>query len=243
MVNWRVRTKRYMRMGKKLKQLEEDLAKSVEILEGIDKKMDYLENQSWRSNIIIDGVLEECENWEMSEMKVQEILGKKLGLNVKYIEIERAHRVGKFDDSRPRQIVVKLLRYKDKQMIQSHAKKLKGTRIYINEDYPDLIKKKRKEFMPELRAAWERDDSPVLRNPPTTRDQDKAGKRGKRTVLSQDGRFKQQQSLQNSLPFPAISPSLQLQKCATQEHLCPVQFVQAKNKIEVIRKQRPQLQI
>lgn len=126
--------------------------------------MDYLENQSRRSNIIIDGVPEEKgENWEMSEMKVQEILGKKLGLNVKDIEIERAHRVGKFDESRPRQIVVKLLRYKDKQMIQSQAKKLKGTRIYINEDYSDLIKKKRKELMPELRAAWERGDSAVLR--------------------------------------------------------------------------------
>lgn len=149
--------------GKKLKQLE-DLAKSVETLDRIDKKMDYLENQSRRSNIIIDGVPEEKgENWEMSEMKVQEILGKKLGLNVKDIEIERAHRVGKFDESRPRQIVVKLLRHKDKQMIQSQAKKLKGTRIYINEDYSDLIKKKRKELMPELRAAWERADSAVLR--------------------------------------------------------------------------------
>jgi hypothetical protein len=66
----------------------------------------------------------------MSEIKVQEILEKKLCLNVKDIEIE--HRVGKFDESRPRQIVAKLLRYKDKQMIRSLAKKLKGTLIYIH---------------------------------------------------------------------------------------------------------------
>ena len=55
----------------------------------------------------------------MSEMKVQEILENKLCLNVKDIEMERAHRVGKFDESRPRQMVVKLLRYKDDDTIIS----------------------------------------------------------------------------------------------------------------------------
>ena len=69
--------------------------------------MDCLENQSWRSNIIIDGVPEEKgENWEMSEMKVQEIPAKKLVLNVKDIEIERTCRAGTFDESTWRQIVV-----------------------------------------------------------------------------------------------------------------------------------------
>ena len=57
----------------------------------------------------------------------------------------------------------KLLHYKDEQMIQSQAKKLKRTRIYINEDFSDLIKTKRKELMPELPAAWERGDSAELR--------------------------------------------------------------------------------
>ena len=52
-------------------------------------------------------------------MKVQEILENKLCLNVKDIEMERAHRVGKFDESRPRQMVVKLLRYKDDDTIIS----------------------------------------------------------------------------------------------------------------------------
>lgn len=75
---------------------------------------------------------EKGENWEMSEIKVKEILWNKFSLNVKDIEIEHAHRVGKFNESKPRQIVVKLLRYKDKQMILSLTKKLKGTRIYIN---------------------------------------------------------------------------------------------------------------
>ena len=55
----------------------------------------------------------------MSEMKVQEILENKLCLNVKDIEMERAHRVGMFDESRPRQMVVKLLRYKDDDTIIS----------------------------------------------------------------------------------------------------------------------------
>lgn len=78
---------------KKLKQVEEDLATSIETLDGINMKIYYLENQPSRSNIVIDGVPEEKgDNWEMSEKKVQ-ILGENLGLDVNDIEIERAHRV------------------------------------------------------------------------------------------------------------------------------------------------------
>lgn len=73
------------------------MAKSFEILHGIVKRSDY-SNQSLRINIIIDDVPhEKGETWEMSEMKVQAILGNKLGLNVKDFEIKQAHRVGELD--------------------------------------------------------------------------------------------------------------------------------------------------
>lgn len=101
--------------------------------------MDSLENQFQWSNFIIDGVPE----------------GKKVktGENVRNwsfkrtLKIDHAHRVRK-----PRQIVVKLLYYKDKQKILSQTKKLKGTQIYINEDFSDLITKKKKKLLPQQRA-------------------------------------------------------------------------------------------
>ncbi|KAI8486043.1 hypothetical protein Bbelb_361430 [Branchiostoma belcheri] len=85
----------------------------------IVKKVDYLENQSRRNNIVIDGIVDDNnkETWADTEVK-------------RDIEIERAHRNGTYnkENPRPRQAVVKLLRYKDKQLILSRARShLKNT--------------------------------------------------------------------------------------------------------------------
>ena len=88
-------------------------------------------------------------------------------IDPKLVEIERAHRTGKLltseDVKRPRPMVVKLLRHKDKQTILSKAKILKGTSIYINEDYSDAVRQKRKELVPEMKAARARGDIAYLK--------------------------------------------------------------------------------
>ena len=56
-------------------------------------------------------------------------------LDIENVEIERAHRAGRKSRNKPRTIVCKLLRFKDKQNILRKAKLLKGTNIFINEDY------------------------------------------------------------------------------------------------------------
>ena len=71
------------------------------------------------------------------ERKVKEIFMGKLELENDII-IERAHRArkskyGKKDQ--PRTIVCKLLSYKDKVKVLQNCKKLKGSHIYINEDF------------------------------------------------------------------------------------------------------------
>ena len=131
------------------------------------KKMDYMENQTRRNNIRIEGMREDPgETWDKTEAAVRDLLSKKLGLDGPAVEIERAHRVGKrptaYDSSateeaspRHRSICVKLLRYKDKTAILKNAKKLKQTGIYINEDLSDMIMARRREQMPNLRAARE----------------------------------------------------------------------------------------
>ncbi|KAI8517432.1 hypothetical protein Bbelb_060130 [Branchiostoma belcheri] len=132
----------------------------------LEKKIDYLENQSRRNNIVIDGVADDSkETWAESEVKVRNILTKHLQLDSKTIEIERAHRNGPFkkEASRPRQIVAKLLRYKDKQVILSRARtNLKNTPIFVNEDYSELVRKRRAELLPEMKAARLRGDYAVI---------------------------------------------------------------------------------
>ncbi|CAH1245985.1 Hypp7624 [Branchiostoma lanceolatum] len=82
---------------------------------------------------------------------------EKLNLDRMNIEIERAHRNGRFQDGgRLRPIVAKLLRYKDRDTIIQRAKYLKGSNIYINEDFSEKVRQKRKELIPKMKEARER---------------------------------------------------------------------------------------
>lgn len=82
-----------------IKKLEEDLAKipSLDCME----KLDYIENQIRRNNILVDGIPDEKgESWDESERKVRAVIQKNLGLDVNNIEIERAHRIGTYKEGK-----------------------------------------------------------------------------------------------------------------------------------------------
>ena len=72
-----------------------------------------------------------------------------MGLDV---SIERAHRIGNFDPShkKPRTVVCKLEKYKDKDNILRNGRKLKGTDIYINEDFSKETLAIRKELWQQV---------------------------------------------------------------------------------------------
>ena len=122
-------------------------------------KLRDIEDRSRRNNLRIDGVIEsEKETWEETEEKVLNIFTNELGIR-EAIVIERAHRTKKrrhsTNENRPQTIVLKLLNYKDKQKILKSAKKLRGTGIFINEDFSREtveIRKKKWEKVLELRA-------------------------------------------------------------------------------------------
>ena len=136
------------------KTISERLSASQTSSHDVTAKLDYLENQSRRSNVIIDGIPDaKSESWSDAEIKVKKLFTDHLNIDPKLIEIERAHRVGKYDPSgRPRSIVIKLLRFKDKEEIFNRAKNLKGTNFYINEDFSDNVRQIRKELLPQLKA-------------------------------------------------------------------------------------------
>ena len=67
-------------------------------------------------------------------------------LDVETVETECAHRAGRKSGSKPRTIVCNLLQFKDKQNILRKAKLLKGTNIFINEDYCQDTAECRKEL-------------------------------------------------------------------------------------------------
>lgn len=137
------------------KTVSKDLDNMQSSFSDLSVKCDYLENQTRRNNLIFDGIPDsKTESWHESEIKVKKLITEHLKMDPSHIELERAHRTGKFDaEGRPRSVMVKLLRFKDKEEILKRAKYLKGSKLYINEDFSEKVRLRRKELLPQLREA------------------------------------------------------------------------------------------
>ena len=68
--------------------------------------------------------------------------------------IERAYRTGKPKNGKPKQIIAKLLNYRDQEKILKSSKKLKGTGIYIKEDFSARVLQRRSEQYEELTIGY-----------------------------------------------------------------------------------------
>ena len=94
-----------------------------------------------------------------ARIKFQAIFGQKLGLDG--IKIEHAHQVKcnnrGINSSRPRKIVVKLLRLKGKTKVFQNTNKLKGQNIFINHDLSTATLELEIDLMVEVKRLREID--------------------------------------------------------------------------------------
>ena len=71
---------------------------------------EHLENMSRRNNVKILGLPEEKypeKSWQDTEQIVKETISKEVKIRSEEIQIERAHRVAKPQDGRPRPVVAR----------------------------------------------------------------------------------------------------------------------------------------
>ena len=114
-----------------LQVLEDDLLDPNEV----SKKLIELQDRFRRNNLHFDGLtVDPNETWDNCERKVLNVLLNNLNIESN-IEINRCHRFRKRRESRPRTIVCRFLRFKDKQKILQNSKKLKDTGIILYEDF------------------------------------------------------------------------------------------------------------
>lgn len=122
---------------KELEKKTETVDNLIKEVASLHTKVTYLENQSRRNNIRINGIPEDPkETWDDNEDKLKSAISQELDLGFEP-EIERAHRVGpalkKKDCSpieRPGTIVCKLYDWKVKETILSEAWKKKPHDVY-----------------------------------------------------------------------------------------------------------------
>ena len=142
----------------KLEDVNKELDKISKDLASHSQKMEYLENQSRRNNIRVNGIPEsDNETWEDAEAKVKRAIKDNLDLEV---DIERAHRVerritksGQANRNQPRTIVCRLRDWKQREQVLRKARREKPTDLYISEDLSPATLQKRECQIPKLKAA------------------------------------------------------------------------------------------
>ena len=146
-------------LDKSLKTTEKDVQALKDELGRQDGKMEYLENQSRRNNIRVNGIPEETdETWDDVERKVKVLVKETIGVD--NIEIERAHRVESRKKAprgavgnKPRTIVAKLREWKQRELILRKARQAKPAGVYFSEDLALATLQRREALVPKLKAA------------------------------------------------------------------------------------------
>ena len=119
-------------------------------------QVNYLEAQSRRNNLLFDGIEEVAnENWEKCEKNLIQLLNEHLDTGEIEFTFERVHRIGPMNktDTKPRTVVAKFTSYKQRDFVWQNRAEMKGTKIWISEDFPKTIAENRKKLLPIFLAA------------------------------------------------------------------------------------------
>jgi hypothetical protein len=135
---------------KKLDTIQSDLDTANSKISDLEKnnsylelKIDSLESQNKKNNLIFFGVNESDDNIEDIESKIINILTENCKLDIDSSKIENCFRLGKRNPENIRPILLVLNSIKIKQNILKSSKLLKGTNIFISQDYTPKMREKR----------------------------------------------------------------------------------------------------
>ena len=136
--------------------VEEEIEKMCGSLDYHTDKIEYLENQRWRSNIRLDGIREEgAETWDNTETKVKELLKEKLNLD-KEPDVERARQKSKMLQLAPKTSKDHRLRdWKQKEKIIRGARRIKPLEFLLMKTWHKKPLTRGKSSVPSLKKREE----------------------------------------------------------------------------------------
>lgn len=144
------------KVEERIQNVEQVVSKIIQVMHQQENKLLDYEGRSRRENLRIYNVTEGAEGSSMVEFVGKLLRDTQEIPPTMDLDIERAHRAlvprsaGESED-KPRSIIVKFLRYKVKEEVLRKAwgqKKvfLNGRPIYFDQDYPQAVLQKRKEY-------------------------------------------------------------------------------------------------
>lgn len=106
-------------------------------------RLNEMEDQSRRNNLLFYGIPDDAsETWSQAEEKIKNALSSCFDkgsagptANALSLDIERAHRLGKFFANQCRPVIVKFSSFKTKDQVMQLRARLKLNRISVSEDF------------------------------------------------------------------------------------------------------------
>lgn len=125
-------------------------------------RINYLERQLRRRNIVLFGLEEEENSYHELEEKIIKIITTYLEVECNFNNIEATRRLGKKGE-KVRPVVVTLNTMGLKIKILKNKFRLNNTTYYIKENYPTEVLKIRKELQPQLQKQKEAGNNAIIR--------------------------------------------------------------------------------
>jgi len=126
----------------------------------VDKVTNDLEQYGRRNNIRISGIDGDAnrQTSETTTTLVINTIKEKTGFELNVNDIDVAHRLGKYRQGKQRPVIVKFVRRQTKIQAFSHAKQLRQSAIYINEDLTktnqEVLSSVRLKDRDSVKKAW-----------------------------------------------------------------------------------------
>jgi hypothetical protein len=131
---------------------DENLNLKTELLQ-YKKRLLNLEDEARQTNLLFSGIDEKPgETPALLENKLRKVFDK-MQISNKSITIAKAYRLGPLFSSRPRTIKVHFANTYEKEQVWHNRKNLKGSSIFVNEDFSPETSKYRASLTPILKAA------------------------------------------------------------------------------------------
>lgn len=102
-------------------------------------------------NLIFTGIQENAQ--DKPEELIKDFIKNQLKLTLDTVDKITFHRIGPKSNARPRPIVAKFEQFKQKELVKSRGRQLKGTTFGLNDQYPKEIQEHRKILYPILKDS------------------------------------------------------------------------------------------
>ena len=145
----------------KCERVIQELTNKTKQIDILKERLIQAEAYSRRDNLLFEGVQE--TQGEDCEQKILDIIVKDLKINGAHQQIRftRVHRLGGKHPNKTRPIIAKFHFFKDRQTVWESRRKLKGTNMWISEDFPVEIRNRRQVLYPIFQKAIKMDSLKV----------------------------------------------------------------------------------